>query len=125
LGAQLIGVGIDVVDVDRFRSVLARTPGIAARVFTDSERAYAERHRDPATRLAARFAAKEATMKAMRVGLGAFSFRDVEVVRLESQAPALVLAGRAAALAGSLGVERWHVSLTHSRLVAEAVVIAL
>ena len=125
MGAQLIGVGIDVVDVDRFRSVLARTPGIAARVFTDSERAYAERHRDPATRLAARFAAKEATMKAMRVGLGAFSFRDVEVVRLESQAPALVLAGRAAALAGSLGVERWHVSLTHSRLVAEAVVIAL
>jgi holo-[acyl-carrier protein] synthase len=125
VGAQLIGVGIDVVDVDRFRAVLARTPGILARVFTDGERAYAERHRDPAPRLAARFAAKEATMKAMQVGLGAFAFRDVEIVRLESQAPELQLEGRAAELASALGVRRWHVSLTHGRLVAQAVVIAL
>ena len=125
MGAQLIGVGIDVVDVDRFRTALARTPGLAARLFTDAEQDYARRHRDPAPRLAARFAAKEATMKAMQVGLGAFAFRDVEVVRLESQAPKLQLEGRAAELAGELGVRRWHVSLTHGRLVAEAVVIAL
>ena len=125
MGAQLIGLGVDVVDVDRFRSALARTPGIAARLFTDDEQAYAARHRDPAPRLAARFAAKEATMKAMQVGLGAFSFREVEVVRLESQAPSLVVTGRAADLAGSLGVRRWHVSLTHTRLVAQAVVVAL
>lgn len=125
MGTQLIGVGIDVVDVDRFRAVLARTPGIVARLFTDAEQAYAERHRDPAPRLAARFAAKEATMKAMQVGLGAFAFREVEVVRLDSQAPALQLEGRAAELARDLGVRRWHVSLTHGQFVAEAVVIAL
>jgi holo-[acyl-carrier protein] synthase len=125
MGTKLIGVGIDVVDVDRFRTVLARTPGIVARLFTDAEQAYAERHRDPAPRLAARFAAKEATMKAMQVGLGAFAFREVEVVRLDSQAPELQLEGRAAELARELGVRRWHVSLTHGQIVAEAVVIAL
>ena len=122
---QLIGLGIDVVDVDRFRAVLARTPGVAERLFTDDEQAYAARHRDPAPRLAARFAAKEATMKAMQVGLGAFDFRDVEVVRMDSQAPKLRLSGRAAGLAQRLGVSSWQVSLTHGQLVAEAVVIAL
>src|SRR5215469_1736122 len=101
MGAQLIGLGVDVVDIDRFREALARTPGIAARLFTDAEQAYAARHADPAPRLAARFAAKEATMKAMQVGLGAFSFHEVEVVPLESQAPSLVVRGRAADLAGS------------------------
>ena len=123
--AELIGLGIDVVDLDRFRAVLARTPGVAERLFTDDEQAYAARHRDPAPRLAARFAAKEATMKALQVGLGAFAFRDVEIVRLESQAPVLHLSGRAEALARELGVSSWQVSMTHGDLVAEAVVIAL
>lgn len=123
--APLIGIGIDVVDVERFRTVLARTPAIADRLFTDGERDYAGRQRDPTQRLAARFAAKEATMKALSVGLGAFAFRDVEIVRLASQAPALRLTGRAAAVAAERGVTDWKVSLTHGQLVAEAVVIAL
>jgi holo-[acyl-carrier protein] synthase len=125
LEAELIGLGIDVVDLDRFRAVLARTPGVAERLFTADEQAYAARHRDPAPRLAARFAAKEATMKALQVGLGAFAFRDVEIVRLESHAPVLHLSGRAETLARELGVSSWQVSMTHGDLVAEAVVIAL
>ena len=119
----MIGIGLDTVEVARFREVLARTPSIAGRLFTDRERAFAERHTDPAPRLAARFAAKEAAMKALGVGLGAFAFHDVEVVR-DDGAPALVVTGAAATLAAERGVTRWLVSLTHSALVAEAVVVA-
>ena len=121
----MIGIGIDAVEVDRFRQVLARTPGVARRLFTESERAYGNRKRDPAERLAARFAAKEAVMKALGVGLGAFAFHDVEVVRAPSGQPMLELRGRAEALAKQQGVTGWRLSLTHTHRVAEAVAIAL
>ena len=120
----MVGIGIDAVEVDRFRRVLGRRPGMAGRLFTDGERA-GTAGRDPAPRLAARFAAKEAVMKALGVGLGAFAFHDVEVVPLASGAPTLVLSGRAAALAADRGVAGWRVSLTHTDSVAEAVVVAL
>ena len=121
----LTGIGIDAVEVDRFRRVLARTPGVARRLFTESERAYGDRKRDPAERLAARFAAKEAVMKALGVGLGAFPFHDVEVVRAPSGQPVLELRGRAEALARQLGVTGWRLSLTHTHRVAEAIAVAL
>jgi holo-[acyl-carrier protein] synthase len=119
----VIGVGVDAVEVDRFRRVLARTPGVARRLFTDAERAYGARAKDPAQRLAARFAAKEAAMKALGVGIGAFKFHDVEVVRLPSGKPTLRITGAAAELAASQSVTSWHVSLTHTDQTAEAVVI--
>lgn len=122
--AALAGVGVDAVDLPRFRRVLARRPRIVQRVFTEGERAYAQRHADPSARLAARFAVKEAVMKALGVGLGAFRLRDVEVGRLDSGAPTVVLHGSAAELATRRGVARWHVSLTHSEAVAVAVVVA-
>src|SRR5260221_5877220 len=78
-GSELIGIGIDAVEIDRFRRVLARTPGVARRLFTEGERAYGGRFKDPAPRLAARFAAKEAALKALGVGLGAFAFHHVGV----------------------------------------------
>ena len=121
----MIGIGIDTVEVDRFRRALERRPGIADRLFTPAERAYGARTPDPAPRLAARFAAKEAVMKALGVGVGAFAFRDVEVVKAPSGAPALALHGGAAEVAARQGVTTWHVSLTHSALVAEAVAVAL
>lgn len=120
----MIGIGIDAVEVARFRDVLARTPSIAGRLFTSGERAYADGHADPAPRLAARFAAKEAAMKALGVGLGAFGFHDVEVVNAEGGAPSLRVTGAAAALAAERGVTSWLVSLTHTDAVAEAVVVA-
>lgn len=122
---SVVGVGLDAVDVDRMRIALARTPGFARRVFTDEERAAAARRRDPAERLAARFAAKEAVMKALGVGLGAFPLRDVGIATEPSGAPTLVLTGAAAALAHRQGVVGWHVSLTHTRRTAMAVVVAL
>jgi holo-[acyl-carrier protein] synthase len=120
----MIGVGIDAVDVERFRQSLARTPGLAERLFTAEERAYAARRTDPTERLAARFAAKEAVMKALGVGIGAFAFHDVEVVVNDDGAPSLVLGGAARALADGRGVRAWHVSLTHTAHLAEAVAIA-
>jgi holo-[acyl-carrier protein] synthase len=118
------GIGVDAVDVIRFRHVLERRPGIVDRLFTESERAYAERSRDPGPRLAARFAAKEAVLKALGVGVGAAGFRDVEVVRGDNGEPGLSLSGRAAALSVGRGVRRWHVSLTHTDTVAIATVVA-
>ncbi len=83
----VIGIGTDLVEVERFRRALARTPRLAERVFTDVERADAGRRRDPTEMLAARFAAKEAVMKALGVGLGRFPLHDVEVVKASSGPP--------------------------------------
>ncbi len=122
---RLRGIGIDAVEVDRFRTVIGRTPGVVRRVFTAGEQAAGARRRDPAQRLAARFAAKEAVMKALGVGLGAFKFHDVEVVNAPSGKPELVLRGRAAELARELGVSAWQLSLTHTDRTAHAVAVAL
>jgi holo-[acyl-carrier protein] synthase len=114
-----------VAEVPRFRTVLARRPRLAERVFTEAERAYALRKRDPAERFAARFAAKEAVMKALGVGIGRFPFRDVEVTRQRSGAPGLALSGQAADLARQRGVVDWRISITHSELIAAVIVVAL
>ena len=118
------GVGVDAVDVVRFRRVIERRPGIVDRLFTETEQAYAQRGRDPGPRLAVRFAAKEAVLKALGVGVGAAGFRDVEVVRADNGEPGVVLSGRAAALSVGRGVHRWHLSLTHTETIAVATVVA-
>jgi holo-[acyl-carrier protein] synthase len=123
--SDLIGIGTDLVDLDRFRTVLARTPRIVQRLFTEGEQAYATARRDPTERLGARFAAKEAAMKALGVGLGEVDFRDVEVVRLDSGAPMLAVHGRAASVAKEQGVDTWLVTLSHTAHLAQAVVVAL
>ena len=120
----MIGIGVDLVEVDRIRTSMARTPSLRGRLFTAGERAYAESAKDPAERYAARFAAKEAAMKALGVGLGAIGWHDVEVVRAESGAPSLSVTGRAAALAGDRGVTSWLLTLTHTATLAEAIVVA-
>lgn len=120
----MIGLGIDTVEVDRFRRLLSRRPSVAERLFTETERASLARRSDPVPGLAARFAAKEAVMKALGVGIGSVAFADVEVVPLASGAPQLSVSGRAATIADSLGVRQWSVSLTHTRETASAVVVA-
>jgi holo-[acyl-carrier protein] synthase len=122
---NVVGVGIDAVDVGRYRRVLARRPGVAERTFTADELAYARRHSDPTQRLAARFAAKEAAMKALGVGLGACRLQDLEVVRDDDGRPSLVLHGAAAELARGRGVATMAISMTHTDTVASAIVLAL
>lgn len=119
------GIGVDAVDVARFRSALDRTPSMRQRLFTEEEISLAAERGNDAATLAARFAVREATMKALGVGLGAFDFHDVWVRRTLSGAPELVVSGRAAALANDRGVNGWHLSLSHTESVAIAVVAAL
>lgn len=121
----MIGIGVDLVDVERMRTVLARTPSLIERLFTEGERAYALATADPTERFAVRFAAKEAVMKALGVGLGAIDWHDVEVVRAESGAPSLRITGRAAALADEAGVTSWKLTLAHTTTTAEAIAVAL
>jgi holo-[acyl-carrier protein] synthase len=125
VSGALIGLGIDSVDISRFAAALARRPALSDRLFTDEERAYAARHANPVPSLAARFAAKEATMKALGVGLGSFAWSDVSLSRTGLAAPRLIVRGRAASLASSQGVTVWHVSVTHTDTVASAVVAAV
>ncbi|MCB1031669.1 MAG: holo-ACP synthase [Acidimicrobiales bacterium] len=122
---RVIGLGVDLVEVDRMRTVLERTPTLVDRLFTEYERAYARSANDPTQRLAVRFAAKEAAMKALGVGLGAIGWHDIEVRQSSTGAPELAVSGRAGKLADELGITEWKVSLTHTRTVAEAVVAAL
>ncbi|HEU5307022.1 MAG TPA: holo-ACP synthase [Acidimicrobiia bacterium] len=120
------GLGTDLVEIERFRLALRRRVSLPDRLFTEGEQRYAYEHHDPVSRLAVRFGAKEAVMKALGAGLGAFAFRDVEVVRDDdSGAPSLALHGAAAARATARGVLAWHVSLTHTDTTAMAVVLAL
>ena len=121
----MLGIGTDLVEVNQIRVALERQPGLRERLFTESEWAYAVRHRDPMPHLAARFAAKEAVMKALGVGIGAVSFTDIEVVRDIGGKPSVELAGRAARLAEDAGVTRFELSLTHTPSMAHAMVAAI
>ncbi|HRE02868.1 MAG TPA: holo-ACP synthase [Ilumatobacteraceae bacterium] len=120
----MIGIGVDAVEIERFRRSLARTPSMRTRLFTAIELDYVAPKADPVPSLAARFAAREALMKSLGVGLGAFGFHDAWVERADSGVPTLALTGAAAALAADRGVRRWHLSLTHSDTLAIAYVIA-
>jgi holo-[acyl-carrier protein] synthase len=127
--SPVVGVGVDAVDVARFRRVLDRRPRLAVRCFTAAEQSDASGSADEAQSLAARFAAKEAVMKALGSGLGAFAWTDVEVRRTAGtgatrNAPFLVLHGAASELAGTRGAANLHLSLTHTDGVAIAFVVA-
>ena len=118
------GVGVDAVEIARFRETLSRTPTLLGRMFTDLEIGSLEGRADSVPSLAARFAAREAVMKAMGVGLGAFDFHDVWVESEESGRPVLQVSGRADALARERGIAWWHLSLTHTDGLAIAYVVA-
>lgn len=113
----IVGVGIDVVELARFDSVLDRSPGFAERVFTASERGLGK------ASLAARWAAKEALAKALGAPAG-LAWHDAEVIKGDDGRPFFELRGTVAARAAELGVAHVHVSLSHDAGVASAIVIA-
>ncbi|MFT3851479.1 MAG: holo-ACP synthase [Ilumatobacteraceae bacterium] len=123
-GGRVIGIGVDAVDIGRFRRSLERTPSMRTRLFTPQELADIANRADPVPSLAARFAAREAVMKAMGLGLGAFGFHEAWVRRAPSGKPSLVITGRAAELAVERGISEWLLSITHTDLVAVAHVVA-
>jgi holo-[acyl-carrier protein] synthase len=122
---MIVGTGFDLVEVSRMKRFLERhgERGIN-RLFTKAESEYCLKHPDPAPFLGARFAAKEAFYKAAGTGMGsAGGWTDVEVVRLSSGKPRLMLHGRAAALAQQLQVRTIHLSMTHTADSAGAIVL--
>ncbi|MEK6272073.1 MAG: holo-ACP synthase [Actinomycetota bacterium] len=116
------GIGIDLLEVGRLERALERRPRLAERLFTGGELAHARSRHRPGRHLAARFAAKEAAVKAL--GGGGLALREIEVTGGGREAPQLRLHGRAAAVAGARGVEL-QLSLTHSQELAAAAVLAV
>jgi holo-[acyl-carrier protein] synthase len=114
---MIVGVGIDVVDVSRFAASLERTPALREKLFTPGERELGT------ASLAARFAAKEAVAKALGAPRG-LRWHDAEIVKLDGGRPELRVTGTVAAMAESLGIKGFHVSLSHDAGIASAVVIA-
>ena len=115
---MIVGVGIDVVQVERLERALERTPRLRARLFTEAEQAL-----ERSESLAARFAAKEAVAKALGAP-GGLRWRDAEVVSDPGGRPRLVLHGGVADEAAAQGITTWHLSLSHDAGVATAVVVA-
>ena len=116
-----MGVGLDLLEIDRLERALERRPRLAQRLFTDAERDYASSRARPGQHLAARFCAKEAVSKALQMDV--LRPREIEVVGGGDGPPRVVLHGAVAARAEQRGVAEVHVSLTHTRRDAAAVAI--
>lgn len=123
---SVVGVGIDLVELDRVRSMLSRRREQAMRRFlTDHEREYVESRPDPVPHMAARLAAKEAVYKALQelTGCRGVSWREIEVWRDASGKPSVTLTGSALAAADANGPLHIHLSLTHTHVSAAAVAV--
>lgn len=126
---MIVAIGNDLAEVERIRAAMEKPQTgsrFRHRVFTAGEQEYCERRRlSKYQSYAARFAAKEATMKALGRGWGRYvGWLDIEVVRQRGSRPQLVLHGKAKEYAASLGISRFHLALTHTALLAEAQVVA-
>jgi len=122
---MIVGTGVDITEVDRIEAAVKRFGDrFLKRVFTPAEVRYCMGKPNAAERLAARFAAKEAGMKAIGTGLRhGVTWQDVEVLRLPGQRPVLQFSGKAAEFAARLGCKRTHLSLSHTAEQAIAHVI--
>ncbi len=122
---MIVGTGVDLCEVERIKNAIARHGRrFVERVFTEREIAYAERKKNLYERYAARFAAKEAGMKALGTGWrGGVAWRDFEVTNLPSGRPTMSFHGKAAEYAARLGVQNISLSMTHTQVQAMAMVI--
>ena len=122
---MIVSIGIDIIEVARIREVLLRTPRFGERVFTAAERAYCDsRGAVSAQHYAARFAAKEAALKALQTGWrGGISWQDVEVAARESGAPYLIFHGQVMKIFQEFGATATHLSISHTSQHAIAQVV--
>jgi holo-[acyl-carrier protein] synthase len=124
-GAAVRGIGVDIIEVARIRRATVRWgDGFLSRVFTPGERRHAGASRVSAERLAGRFAAKEAVMKALGLGWNRMAWREIEIEGDPAGRPVVRLTGRAAQAAAKLGVRAWFVSISHTRDLAVAHAVA-
>jgi holo-[acyl-carrier protein] synthase len=117
---MVVGVGVDLVDVERFERALLRTPKLRDRLFGSSD---TSRPDLSAQSLAARFAAKEATLKALGGNVAGFTWHDIQVTGARGAPPTLVLTGATLERAGDKGATSWHLSLSHDNGMAVALVV--
>ena len=122
---MIVSIGIDIVEVYRIRETLERTPRFTERVFTEKERAYCESKGAAAAQsFAARFAAKEAFLKALKTGWrGKITWQDMEILNDSQGVPALEIKGEAQILLKKMGADKIHISISHTTDHAVAQVI--
>jgi len=118
------GIGVDVADIARVAAALHRTPMLARKLFTPAELTTRTGHRRNAASLAARFAAKEAVAKVLEHADPGWRLTDIEVGTAPSGRPMVTVGGPLALRARCLGITTWHLSLSHDRGTAVAVVVA-
>ena len=121
---EIVGLGVDICEIARMEQALARHPTMRARVFTPAEIAYCDSKARPAESYAGRFAAREATIKALG-GYRGKRWQDISVGRAPSGAPSIVLKGGAERRAGSLGITRVLITFTHEKTNAVAFAVAV
>ena len=121
-----VGLGVDIVEIERMRGILERTDSFAEKTFSEAERAYCDKKANPAAHYAARFAAKEAVVKALGTGFSeGIWVRDIEVVLDKKGKPSVVLTGKAKEVADAQGVRELSISLSHTHTEAVACAMAI
>jgi holo-[acyl-carrier protein] synthase len=121
---EILGLGVDICEIERMERALARHASIRERVFTPEEIAYCESKARPAESYAGRFAAREAVIKALG-GYRGRKWQDISVTRSPSGAPSIRLEGNAKQRADALGVDRVMVTFTHEKTSAVAFALAV
>ena len=123
---ESVGLGVDIVEIERMGKILLRSPAFAEKVYSAAERAYCDGHAHPEVHYATRFAAKEAVLKALGTGFSeGIGWLDVEVRRTSKGRPYVVLTGRAREVARELGVREIPISLSYTHTDAVACAMAI
>jgi holo-[acyl-carrier protein] synthase len=122
---MIIGNGVDLLEIDRIEAILEKRPHFIDRYFTVDERAYFETKHMKAETIAATFAAKEAVSKSFGTGVRGFELKEIEVLRNEMGKPYIILHGKAKCLAETLKIAELQLSLSHSKKMVVAFVIAI
>ncbi|MDD4644472.1 MAG: holo-ACP synthase [Bacteroidales bacterium] len=124
LYAMIFGIGTDIIEVERIRRFVSKGDAFKQRAFTPDEIVYCDSYRDPAPFYAARFAAKEAYVKALGTGFtGGIGFNQIEVIHVELGKPEIRLSGKAKEITEEKGIKTIHVSISHIKEWANAVVV--
>ncbi len=124
MGVEILGLGVDICEIERMERALARHPTMRQRVFTPEERTYCDAKARPAESYAGRFASREAVIKALS-GYRGKRWQDISVTLAPTGAPAILLAGNAKLRADALGVDRVMITFTHERTNAVAFAVAV
>ena len=122
---MIVGIGVDLVDLERFESKLTNTPALVERIFTETERAYCLQHKNSVVNFAGRWAAKEAIMKCLGTGFTkGVGWHDLEIINLPTGRPVVTLTGHALSLATECGISQVLISISHGKDYAVATAIA-